>query len=63
MARAAVAAGAHGLMIEVHDRPDQALCDGPQALHPDAFAILMRDIAAIGAAIGKQLASPQYGRK
>jgi 3-deoxy-7-phosphoheptulonate synthase len=63
MARAAVAAGAHGLMIEVHDRPDQALCDGPQALHPDDFAVLMRDIAAISAAMGKGLATPQYGRK
>ena len=56
MARAAVAAGAHGLMIEVHDRPDQALCDGPQALHPDDFAALMRDLAAITAALGRGLA-------
>jgi 3-deoxy-7-phosphoheptulonate synthase len=63
MARAAVAAGAHGLMIEVHDRPDQALCDGPQALHPDDFAVLMRDIAAIGAAMGRSLAAPVYGKK
>jgi 3-deoxy-7-phosphoheptulonate synthase len=59
MARAAVAAGAHGLMIEVHDRPDQALCDGPQALHPDDFAVLMRDLGAIGAALGRGLAAPQ----
>ncbi len=56
MARAAAAAGAHGLMIEVHDRPDQALCDGPQALHPDDFARLMRDLAAIGRAVGRPLA-------
>jgi 3-deoxy-7-phosphoheptulonate synthase len=63
MARAAVAAGAHGLMIEVHDRPDQALCDGPQALHPDDFTVLMRDVAAIGAAIGRHLAAPVYGKK
>jgi 3-deoxy-7-phosphoheptulonate synthase len=59
MARAAVAAGAHGLMIEVHDRPDQALCDGPQALHPDDFAVLMRDLGAIGAALGHGLAAPR----
>ncbi len=58
MARAAVAAGAHGLMIEVHDRPDQALCDGPQALHPDDFASLMRDLAAIAGALGRGMASP-----
>lgn len=61
MARAAVAAGAHGVMIEVHDRPDQALCDGPQALHPDAFAELMRDLAALSAALGRGLAEPVYG--
>jgi 3-deoxy-7-phosphoheptulonate synthase len=62
MARAAVAAGAHGLMIEVHDRPDQALCDGPQALHPDDFAALMRDLAAIAAAVGRGMAEPSRGR-
>ena len=61
MARAAVAAGAHGVMIEVHDRPDQALCDGPQALHPDDFAKLMRDLAAISAALGRGLAEPKAG--
>jgi len=63
MARAAVAAGAHGLMIEVHDRPDQALCDGPQALHPDDFAILMRDLAGIAAAVGRTMAEPKTRRK
>jgi 3-deoxy-7-phosphoheptulonate synthase len=51
MARAAVAAGAHGLMIEVHDRPEQALCDGPQAMAPDAFATLMRELSAIAAVV------------
>lgn len=63
MARAAVAAGAHGVMIEVHDRPDQALCDGPQALHPDDFAVLMRDLAAIAAALGRGLAAPKPGAR
>jgi 3-deoxy-7-phosphoheptulonate synthase len=58
MARAAVAAGAHGVMIEVHDRPDQALCDGPQALHPDDFATLMVDLAAIAGALGRGMATP-----
>ena len=58
MARAAVAAGAHGVMIEVHDRPDQALCDGPQALHPDDFATLMADLAAIAGALGRAMAAP-----
>ena len=61
MARAAVAAGAHGLMIEVHDRPDQALCDGMQALRPDDFAVLMRDLAAISAALDRGMAAPKHG--
>ena len=38
MAMAAAAAGAHGLMIEVHNDPAHALCDGPQSLTPEAFA-------------------------
>jgi 3-deoxy-7-phosphoheptulonate synthase len=52
MARAAVAAGAHGIMVEVHDRPREALCDGAQALHPDDFAALMKDLSAIAGALG-----------
>ena len=49
MARAAAAAGAHGIMVEVHDEPAKALCDGAQALHPDDFAKLMGDLAKIAA--------------
>ena len=44
MSLASVAAGADGLMIEVHDEPDKALSDGPQALLPDHFAILMDEL-------------------
>ena len=44
MSRASVAAGADGLMIEVHDEPDKALSDGPQALLPHHFAILMDEL-------------------
>ena len=55
MARAAVAAGADGLMIEVHHDPDQALSDGPQSLYPKQFGQLMRDIYVIAPVIGKQL--------
>ena len=54
MARAAAAAGAHGLMIEVHDRPEEALCDGAQALSPDDFAQLMGDLVKISAMLGYQ---------
>ena len=44
MAKAAVAVGADGLLIEVHPNPEQALCDGPQSLTPENFAALMREI-------------------
>ena len=47
MARAAAAAGAHGIMVEVHDKPQQALCDGAQALLPEDFAALMGDLIKI----------------
>ena len=55
MARAAIAAGADGLMIEVHHDPDRALSDGPQSLYPNQFGRLMRDIYVIAPVIGKQL--------
>lgn len=55
MARAAVAAGADGLMIEVHHDPDNALSDGPQSLYPKQFGQLTRDIYVIAPVVGKQL--------
>ncbi|NVL90313.1 MAG: 3-deoxy-7-phosphoheptulonate synthase [Desulfobacterales bacterium] len=55
MARAAIAAGADGLMIEVHHDPDKAFSDGPQSLYPKQFGQLMRDIYVIAPVIGKQL--------
>jgi len=55
MAKAAVAAGADGLMIEVHPHPDEALSDGPQSLKPDTFAELMRDLKKIAQAVGREL--------
>lgn len=55
MARAAIAAGADGLMIEVHHKPEEALSDGPQSLYPKQFGQLMRDIYVIAPVIGKQL--------
>ncbi|MBI4348165.1 MAG: 3-deoxy-7-phosphoheptulonate synthase [Elusimicrobia bacterium] len=57
MARAAAAAGAHGIMIEVHDEPQKALCDGAQALHPDDFAQLMGELAKLCPAVGRKLAA------
>ncbi|MEW5842367.1 MAG: 3-deoxy-7-phosphoheptulonate synthase [Bacteroidota bacterium] len=55
MARAAVAAGADGLMIEIHDDPENALSDGPQALLPDTFQKLMEELRLIAKAIGREL--------
>lgn len=53
VARAAVAAGADGLLIEVHPHPDRALSDGPQQLRPERFDSLMVQVRAIAAAIGR----------
>jgi 3-deoxy-7-phosphoheptulonate synthase len=54
-ALAAVAAGADGLTVEVHPRPDTALSDGPQSLYPEQFEKLMRDIEALAPVVGKEL--------
>jgi 3-deoxy-7-phosphoheptulonate synthase len=59
MARASVAAGAHGLMIEVHHDPDKALSDGAQSLYPEQFKDLMKQIRIIADVIGKKVADPQ----
>ncbi|HKV76273.1 MAG TPA: 3-deoxy-7-phosphoheptulonate synthase [Gemmatimonadales bacterium] len=58
MARAAVAAGADGLLIEVHPHPDRALSDGAQSLYPDQFARLMTEARHIADAIGRRIALP-----
>ncbi|RPI00131.1 MAG: 3-deoxy-7-phosphoheptulonate synthase, partial [Calditrichaeota bacterium] len=55
MARAAVAAGADGLTIEVHHDPDHALSDGPQSLYPNQFARLMEEVRMIAWAIGRKI--------
>ncbi|MCA9996131.1 MAG: 3-deoxy-7-phosphoheptulonate synthase, partial [Anaerolineales bacterium] len=56
IARAAVAAGADGLIIEVHPRPDEAMSDGVQSLKPEKFARLVQEIKGIAAAIGMTVA-------
>jgi 3-deoxy-7-phosphoheptulonate synthase len=55
MARAAIAAGADGLIVEVHTDPDKALSDGPQSLYPEQFKQLMRHLHVIAPVVGKQL--------
>jgi 3-deoxy-7-phosphoheptulonate synthase len=56
MARAAVAAGADGILVEVHPTPDRALSDGAQSLFPEQFAGLMQELRAISEAIGRAVA-------
>jgi 3-deoxy-7-phosphoheptulonate synthase len=56
MARAAVAAGADGLIIEVHSDPERALSDGVQSLYPDQFTQLMKEIRAIAPAVERRVA-------
>src|SRR3982750_4797227 len=56
MARAAVAAGADGIIVEVHPTPDRALSDGGQSLYPDQFARLVVELRAITHAIGRSVA-------
>jgi 3-deoxy-7-phosphoheptulonate synthase len=58
MSRAAVAAGADGLLIEVHPHPDKALSDGAQSLNPAQFAELMTQIRRVAAAVDRTIAGP-----
>jgi 3-deoxy-7-phosphoheptulonate synthase len=55
MSLAAVAAGADGLMIEVHPRPESALSDGEQSLTPKGFSQLMRQLEAMALAMGRRV--------
>jgi 3-deoxy-7-phosphoheptulonate synthase len=58
MARAAVAAGADGLLVEVHPYPDRALSDGAQSLYPEQFERMMKEVRLIAEAIGRRVAEP-----
>jgi 3-deoxy-7-phosphoheptulonate synthase len=55
MAMAAVAAGADGLLIEVHPKPEEALSDGPQSLKPERFAALMQRVRKVAQALDREL--------
>src|SRR6185503_16971078 len=61
MARAAVAAGADGVMVEVHPNPDRALSDGAQSLYPDQFESLVTELRAIADAIGRNIGALPSG--
>jgi 3-deoxy-7-phosphoheptulonate synthase len=55
MARAAVASGADGILVEVHNHPEKALSDGPQSLYPDQFARMMDELEQIAPVVGRKL--------
>jgi len=55
MARAAVAAGADGLLIEVHNDPEKALSDGAQSLYPEQFEQLIKELRMIAPAVGRKI--------
>lgn len=55
MAKASVAAGADGLIIEVHQDPENALCDGPQSLKPNKFEALMKELKRVAEAVGRTM--------
>jgi 3-deoxy-7-phosphoheptulonate synthase len=55
MARAAIAVGADGVLVEVHHQPEKALSDGPQSIYPDQFARMMDEIDQIATVVGRKL--------
>jgi 3-deoxy-7-phosphoheptulonate synthase len=55
LARAVVAAGGDGLLVEVHHDPENAVCDGPQSLYPEQFARLMDELRIVAPAIGRTI--------
>ncbi|HWN82766.1 MAG TPA: 3-deoxy-7-phosphoheptulonate synthase, partial [Candidatus Udaeobacter sp.] len=59
LARAGVAVGADGIMVEVHHDPDHALSDGPQALYPEQFSELMQELRALAPVVKRTLQSPK----
>jgi len=61
LSRAAIAVGADGLLVEVHNKPDEALSDGPQSLLPDDFDELMAQIRQIAAVLGRNV--PEIGAR
>jgi len=59
MSKAAVAAGADGLLLEVHYHPEHALCDGPQSLFPEDFITMMNDLRKVAEAVGRSIFNPE----
>jgi 3-deoxy-7-phosphoheptulonate synthase len=61
MSRAAVAAGADGIIVEVHPQPDRALSDGAQSLNPEQFGDMMRQLRRVAEAVDRQIAGVVAG--
>jgi 3-deoxy-7-phosphoheptulonate synthase len=59
MARAALAAGADGIIVEMHPRPDNALSDGAQSLYPEQLTTLIEELRRVAFAIGRRVTSPE----
>jgi len=55
MCRGAIAVGADGVLVEVHPRPEEALCDGKQSITPQAFVQLMDELEPFARALGRTL--------
>ena len=55
LAKAAVAVGADGLIVEVHNDPQKAWCDGQQSIKPEVFNNLMKDLRVIAEAVGREI--------
>lgn len=55
MAKACIAAGADGIILEIHPKPEEALSDGPQSLLPDQFKTLMKELDLVAKAVGREL--------
>jgi 3-deoxy-7-phosphoheptulonate synthase len=55
LARAAVAVGADGIMVEVHPRPEEALCDGPQQILASEFGDFAREVMEIASLMGREI--------
>ncbi len=62
VAKAAVAAGADGIIVEVHQDPAHALSDGKQSLTPESFASMVKQVQAVAEAVGRRLAPVKYGQ-
>ncbi|MFC2125485.1 3-deoxy-7-phosphoheptulonate synthase [Bacteroidota bacterium] len=58
LAKAAIAVGADGIQVEVHCKPEEALCDGPQSLNPEDFEQMMSDLRKVANAVGREISEP-----